>query len=176
MVGWNDGSCRVLQCMARKQLSIADAHFAITSTVTPLSIYLLYASFRKILKKPSYLFRRLGNQPTTIYAVLSLAMLPAWIIIDCLIYFSNDFASENCPHITFVSWLVYRMAASITTFLYSVVFLAFIAVMWIVYLLRHIGNIRGEYRRHKMKAQRWKSFRWIQWFPLWLKSFMLAQW
>lgn len=37
--------------MARKQLSIADAHFAITSTVTPLSIYLLYASFRKILKK-----------------------------------------------------------------------------------------------------------------------------
>jgi len=162
--------------MIRKQLSVADAHFAITSTVTPLSVYLLYASFRKILRKPSYLFRRLGNQPTTTYAVLSLAMLPMWIIMDGLIYFSNDFANSDCPHISFVSWIMYRMAASIFTFVYSLVFIAFILLIWIVYLLRHIRDIRDEYRRHKMNAQRWKYLPWLQWFPLWFKSLTLAQW
>ncbi|KAE9407790.1 hypothetical protein BT96DRAFT_84480 [Gymnopus androsaceus JB14] len=139
--------------MIRKQLSVADAHFAITSTVTPLSVYFLYASFRKIRKKPSYLFRRLGNQPTTTYAVLSLAMLPMWIVMDGLIYFSNDFASSDCPHISFVSWIMYRMAASILTFYPSVSFIAILFIVWAVYLLRHIRDIRDEYRRRKMNAQ-----------------------
>ncbi|KAF5377329.1 hypothetical protein D9757_008006 [Collybiopsis confluens] len=161
--------------MIRKNLNVADAHFAITSTVSPLSIYLLYASLRKLMKKPSYLFRRLGKGSSRTYIILSLLMLPLWATMDSLIYFAHVF-TDDCPRITLISWIMYRYMAAFTSFIFASVFIAVLILMWIIYLLRHFRDIRGEYRRHKMKARPWKHFRWVQWFPLTLKSFMISQW
>ncbi|KIK63105.1 hypothetical protein GYMLUDRAFT_41418 [Collybiopsis luxurians FD-317 M1] len=161
--------------LIRKKLSVADAHFAITSTVSPLAIYLLYASVRKILRKRSYLYRRLGHHSNETYVALSLLVLLMWIIMDLLIYFADVFTNK-CPRITLVSWFMYRFMAAYTSFIFASVFIVILICMWIMYLLRHFRDIRDEYRRHKMKAQPWKHFRWVQWFPLTFKSFMIAQW
>ncbi|KAJ3781783.1 hypothetical protein GGU10DRAFT_319766 [Lentinula aff. detonsa] len=159
--------------LIRKQLSIADAHFALTSTVSPLALYLLYASVRKALRKSSYLFRRLDDHGT--YSTLSLLMIPMWIIMNLLIYFTDLF-SNTCPPITFASWMLFEGGAVITSFIFAFVFTGLIVLIWIIYSLRHFRDIRGEYRRHKKKAQHWKRFTWLQWLPLSLKSFILAQW
>lgn len=159
--------------LIRKQLSVADAHFALTSTVSPLAVYLLYASVRKVLKKRSYLFRRLGDHRT--YLTLSLLLLPMWTIMNLLIYFANVF-SNTCAPVTLASWLLFEIEAVLFSFIFASVFAGIIVLVWIFYSLRHFRDIRGEYRRHKMKAQRWARFSWIQWFPLSFKSFVLAQW
>ncbi|KAJ4477156.1 hypothetical protein J3R30DRAFT_3753923 [Lentinula aciculospora] len=159
--------------LIRKQLSVADAHFSLTSTVSPLALYLLYASMREVLKKPSHLFRRLGSHRT--YSILSLLMLPMWIVMNLLIYFADVFA-DTCPPLTLASWLLFEIEAVLTSFIFASVFTGVIILVWIIYSLRHFRDIRGEYRRHKMKAERWKRFGWLQWLPLSFKSFMLAQW
>ncbi|KIK66150.1 hypothetical protein GYMLUDRAFT_960611 [Collybiopsis luxurians FD-317 M1] len=164
--------------MYRKKLSVADAHFAITSTISPLSLYLLYAAIRRILRKSSYLFRRLGPNSTLIYAMLSLLVLPMWLTMDALIYFANVFSnSEKCPHINFTSWFMYRfVAATLTIGVFDVWMLApAIAVIWVMYVLRHFGDVRKEHTRLWTDARRWERFRWVQWFPLWIKCFTKAQ-
>ncbi|KAJ3966617.1 hypothetical protein EV361DRAFT_555741 [Lentinula raphanica] len=161
--------------LIRKQLSVADAHFALTSTVSPLALYLLYASLRTLFHKSSYLFRRLGDHCRT-YLVLSLLMLPIWIVMNVLIYFADVFSGDACPRITFDAWFLFETEAVITSFIFASVFTGFIILVWVVYFLRHFGDIRSEYRRHKMKATRWKWFGWLQWFPLSFKSLVIAEW
>ncbi|KAJ3836351.1 hypothetical protein EV361DRAFT_612520 [Lentinula raphanica] len=161
--------------LIRKQLSVADAHFALTSTVSPLALYLLYAALRTLLRRSSYLFRRLGDDNRT-YLALSILMLPMWIVLNMLIYFADVFSGPSCPHITFENWLAFETEATIVSFVFASVFMGLIVLVWIVYFLRHFKDIRGEYRRHKMKAPHWKWFGWIRWFPLSFKSLMLAQW
>ncbi|KAJ3714288.1 hypothetical protein C8R42DRAFT_726767 [Lentinula raphanica] len=161
--------------LIRKQLSVADAHFALTSTVSPLALYLLYAALRTLLRRSSYLFRRLGDDNRT-YLALSILMLPMWIVLNMLIYFADVFSGPSCPHITFENWFAFETEATIVSFVFASVFMGLIVLVWIVYFLRHFKDIRGEYRRHKMKAPHWKWFGWIRWFPLSFKSLMLAQW
>ncbi|KAF9056720.1 hypothetical protein BDP27DRAFT_641154 [Rhodocollybia butyracea] len=162
--------------MIQKQLSIADAHFAVTSTVSPLSLYLVYASVRKLIKKSSYLFSRLG-QNSTKYLVMSLLMVPIWFTIELLIYFADVFSDvPRCPHITLVSWIMFSLMSVFTTFVFAAMVAVVLISIWVVYLLRHFRDILGEYRRLKMKAPRWKRFRWVQWLPLWFNSLMSAQW
>ncbi|KAJ3714292.1 hypothetical protein C8R42DRAFT_748601 [Lentinula raphanica] len=96
--------------LIRKQLSVADAHFALTSTVSPLALYLLYASVRTLFRKSSYLFRRLGDHCRT-YLVLSLLMLPMWIVMNVLIYFADVFSGEACPPITLDAWFLFETEA-----------------------------------------------------------------
>ncbi|KAF5382242.1 hypothetical protein D9757_008960 [Collybiopsis confluens] len=165
--------------LSRKTLSSADAHFAITSTVSPLAVYLIGASLRRIFNRRSHLFRRLGPNNTLIYAILSLLLLPMWITMDILIYSARLFTnSEQCPHLDFYSWFMYRFADATLTFgVFDVWMLApVIAFVWVVYALRHFRDVRWEYRTLKAGSERWQSFRWIQWFTLWAECFAKAQW
>ncbi|KAJ3817757.1 hypothetical protein F5880DRAFT_1336944 [Lentinula raphanica] len=157
--------------LARKRLSVADAHFALTSTVSPLALYLLYSSLRTLLRKSSHLFSRLDDHNRT-YLALSLLILPMWIVLNILIYLADVFpANLKCPPITFETWLAFEIELAMNSlFAFASVFAGLIVPVWTVYFLRHFKDIRGEYRRHC------KWFGWIRWFPLSFKSFMLAQW
>ncbi|KAJ3714289.1 hypothetical protein C8R42DRAFT_256696 [Lentinula raphanica] len=166
--------CCTFISFTRKQLSVADAYFSLTLTISPLALYLVYASLRKVLRKSSYLFRRLGDHYKT-SLTLSVLMLPLWIIIHVLIYFDKVF-SHTCPHITFRSWFIFEAEKVEIAFIATNFFTGFIVFVWFVYFLRHFTDIRNEYRRHKMKAPHdWKWFGWLRWFPLSFKSLMIAQ-
>ncbi|KAJ3853212.1 hypothetical protein EV368DRAFT_39360 [Lentinula lateritia] len=124
--------------LIRKQLSVADAHFALTSTVSPLAVYLLYASVRKVLKKHSYLFRRLGDHRT--YLTLSLLLLPMWTIMNLLIYFANVF-SNTCAPVTLASWLLFEIEARWARFSwiqwFPLSFKSFVLAQWDVITKSH---------------------------------------
>ncbi|KAL0576399.1 hypothetical protein V5O48_005588 [Marasmius crinis-equi] len=160
----------------RDDLSIADAHFSITITASPLAIYFLYSGFRFLRKRPNHLYSRLktsSNKYTTL--ALSVAMLIWWIVFDLLIYFSNIFSSNDCP-LTLQGWLVYKWFTGSLTFEYSRIVIPIPVVFWIVYLIRHFKDIRKEYRRHMDHTQPWRYFRWIQTFGRAIKYFVIAQW
>ncbi|PBK91950.1 hypothetical protein ARMGADRAFT_993961 [Armillaria gallica] len=93
--------------MSRGNLSMADAHFALSITVSPLSIYFLYSTLRVCLKKRNTLYERLGKSKIMVGALTTL-MLVLWIVLDLLIYFANVFEGETCASPTFIGWFFYR--------------------------------------------------------------------
>ncbi|KAK0458993.1 uncharacterized protein EV420DRAFT_1270113 [Desarmillaria tabescens] len=90
--------------MARGNLSMADAHFALSITVSPLSIYFLYSTLRVCLKKSNTLYDRLGKSKIMVGALTTL-MLVLWIVLDLLIYFAKVFEGETCASPTFIGWV-----------------------------------------------------------------------
>ncbi|PBK64054.1 hypothetical protein ARMSODRAFT_893519 [Armillaria solidipes] len=82
--------------MCRRNLSMADAHFALSITVSPLSLYFLYSTLRVCLGKRNTLYERLSRSKIII-GVLSTIMLILWIVLDLLIYFADVFEGEVCP-------------------------------------------------------------------------------
>ncbi|SJL16023.1 uncharacterized protein ARMOST_19538 [Armillaria ostoyae] len=100
--------------MSRGNLSMADAHFALSITVSPLSIYFLYSTLRVCLKNRNTLYERLGKSKIMVGALTTL-MLVLWIVLDLLIYFANVFEGETW---TLKVWIVdmdfyyYKLLAS----------------------------------------------------------------
>ncbi|KAK0220688.1 hypothetical protein IW262DRAFT_1386260 [Armillaria fumosa] len=161
--------------MSRGNLSMADAHFALSITVSPLSIYFLYSTLRVCLKKRNTLYERLGKSKIMVGA-LTTPMLVLWIILDLLIYFANVFEGETCASPTFIGWFFYRSVTAAKALEIMIYFLPMLPLFYIIYALRHFSDIRNEYRRHMKKVIPWHSFRWIQamWFTL--RSFFVSQW
>ncbi|KAL0067467.1 hypothetical protein AAF712_005455 [Marasmius tenuissimus] len=161
---------------SRDGLSIADAHFSITITASPLAIYFLYSGFRFLRKRPNHLYSRIdtpGKQYTTLG--LSIALLIWWIVFDLLIYFSTVFESPDCP-LTLQGWLVYKLFTGTLSLEFSRPLLPVPIVFWVIYLLRHFKDIRGEYRRHMANTRPWQHFRWVQTTGRAIKYFVIAQW
>ncbi|ESK91221.1 hypothetical protein Moror_2941 [Moniliophthora roreri MCA 2997] len=158
-------------------LSIADAHFTLTITISPLGVYFVYSLYRFVRKRPNHLYARLGTSRSKVtIAILTAIMLAWWIAFDILIYFSDIFKGEDCK-VTVLGWLFYSIVESVLTLYYTIYLIPVLPIFWIVYFIRHFKDIRNEYKRHKAKPRgTWRMFSWIQRGYLAVKLFMIAQW
>ncbi|KAL0573563.1 hypothetical protein V5O48_008396 [Marasmius crinis-equi] len=158
--------------MARHDLPVSDVHFALTLTISPLTMWILYSTYRFIRKRPSYLYDNIKSAHQNTIAILSVGMLLWWIVIDILIY-SND---KECS-VTFWGQLVlYKSFEVVLALIWAGPLFLVLLVMWLVYLIRHFGDIQGEYRRHMKKTVPWQRFRRIQLVARSIKSFWISQW
>ncbi|KAG7096111.1 hypothetical protein E1B28_006785 [Marasmius oreades] len=160
--------------MARRDLSVSDAHFALTLTISPLSIYFVYSTFRFVRKRPNHLYACLGSAKV-ITAIMSTILLVWWTVFDLLIYFSDVYKDSNC-RATLRGWILYKTLSSFINLIFALVLIPLIPLFWIIYFIRHFKDIREEYRRHMKKTDLWERFQWVQLLGRGIKSFMIAQW
>lgn len=164
--------------MARKQLSVADAHFAISLTVSPLTVYLVYASFRDLFGKPTLVYTG-RPKSKNLFKTFAFTLLATLIVLDLLIYLGGThvFAGQDCGRITFAAWFGYRFELSAISFTFSGLFgIPSLVAPFFLYTIRHWKDIREERRRHMRNLKRWKSFRWVQTSYATVKFFILSQW
>ncbi|KAK0236179.1 hypothetical protein EDD85DRAFT_632837 [Armillaria nabsnona] len=163
--------------LGRKKLSIADAHFVFSITVSPLSLYLVYSTFRLMMRKSTTLYQRLGESKRWT-AIWSTLMLVIWIVLECMIYATRGyvFDKEGCTIATFKGWLVYRLFAGVVIFDYAVYFVPILPFMYLLYSLRHCKDIYREYKRHQGKVVKWRSpfFRILQIPWSFIRSFVIS--
>ncbi|KAF8166707.1 hypothetical protein BJ912DRAFT_1002156 [Pholiota molesta] len=91
-------------------LSLFDAHFAITATASPVSIYLVYSSFRDLIGCPNRLFAKLSNGKKII-RFLGLTLPIIWVSLNILISFSPRAfknSPQNCQKMSFLAWIQYQ--------------------------------------------------------------------
>ncbi|KAK0223504.1 hypothetical protein IW262DRAFT_1492502 [Armillaria fumosa] len=116
-----------------KKLSIADAHFVFSLTISPLSLYLVYGTFRLMMGKSTMLYQRLGESKRW-SMIWSTLMLVIWIVLDCVIIYAADYVFEGkrCATPTLEGWLSYQVLAGAVIFDHAL----FIApVLLFMYLL-----------------------------------------
>ncbi|SJL01599.1 uncharacterized protein ARMOST_04921 [Armillaria ostoyae] len=143
--------------LGRKKLSIADAHFVFSITVSPLSLYLVYSTFRLMMRKSTTLYQRLGESKRWT-AIWSTLMLVIWIVLECMIYATRGyvFDGERCTIATFKGWMVYRLLVGAVIFNYAVDFVPVLLFMYLLYSLRHCKDIYRAYKRHQGKVVKWR--------------------
>ncbi|KAL0566762.1 hypothetical protein V5O48_015244 [Marasmius crinis-equi] len=158
--------------MARNKdgLSVADVHFALPLTMSPLSLYFVYSTYRFIRKRPSYLYDRIRST-RIITSILSIVMVLWWVAIDILIYFKDS----ECK-VTFWGWVMYKLIEAGWTLFFAMPLIVLLPVFWAVYLIRHFRDIRGEYRRHMSKTRVGGRFRWVKVVARPIKVFLISQW
>ncbi|KAJ8085262.1 hypothetical protein PM082_004057 [Marasmius tenuissimus] len=167
--------------MAEKNLSISDAYFALTLTVSPVSVYLIYSTiFRFFRRRPNRLYRSLDSTSKRITCVLSIVLLIWWIVYNLLIYLGST-SQGQCGRSSVHGWLLYEMYTTQSYHMqFFVVFTWLIPFMWIIYLVRHFKDIRGEYRRYisKKNTPAWAQgrFGWLYWLGRIMKSCIISQW
>ncbi|KAK0202731.1 hypothetical protein DFS33DRAFT_1385105 [Desarmillaria ectypa] len=135
--------------LSRKKLSIADAHFVFTITISPLSLYLIYSTFRLMMRKSTALYQRLGESKRWT-AIWSTLMLVIWIVLECIIYVAPDhvFEGERCTTASFEGWLFYRFVTGLVIFEFASYFIP-------VFLFI-------EYKRRQGSVVKWRFFRILQ--------------
>ncbi|KAF8868697.1 hypothetical protein CPB85DRAFT_1362130 [Mucidula mucida] len=161
----------------RQKLSIADAHFALSLTISPLSIYFIYSTTRWMLNKSSNLYSRLGKSSRMI-AFLTVVMVVQWIVLDIIIYAAPDhvFKGQRCTSASFVGWLFYRIFKTTVSLNFSFIFIPVFPFMYILYSIRHIMDIIREHRRHQKKVKKWRLFRFVQVPWAFMRSWTLSNW
>jgi hypothetical protein len=91
-------------------LSLFDAHFAIAATTSPVSVYLVYSSFRDLIGLPNRLFEKL-SQGKRIIRFLGLILPIIWISLNVLISFSPRAfrnSPQNCQKMSVSDWIQYQ--------------------------------------------------------------------
>ncbi|ESK87179.1 hypothetical protein Moror_5873 [Moniliophthora roreri MCA 2997] len=61
--------------MARRDLSISDAHFAIVVTASPLSLHFVYSTYRYLRNRPNHLYDKLGSKTDRVVVCILSIML-----------------------------------------------------------------------------------------------------
>jgi hypothetical protein len=167
--------------LLRKSLSVADAHFAIIITISPLALYIVYAAIRDILGKPTRLFRSNGGlmESKRVIRLFSLFLLLSWVGLEILLYAGGEdvFAGKGCD-LTWWQFMKYRTVlsangAKATRPLW--ISLVLMPLPFVVYFLRHLGDIWREYQRREEVARKWGKgvdwFRQMVWFwPRWTQA------
>ncbi|KAJ8074257.1 hypothetical protein PM082_012567 [Marasmius tenuissimus] len=97
-------------------------------------------------------------------------MLIWWIVFDLLIYLGPVF--QKCKPST-NGWLTYKMFTTVNKLSLVIDLMFLIPLVWIIYLVRHFKDIRGEYRRHMSKK---KDISIVQRLGRAIKSFVISQW
>ncbi|KAK1223174.1 hypothetical protein PQX77_013955 [Marasmius sp. AFHP31] len=163
----------------RISLSAPDAHFVLTLTITPVSLYLIYSSiFRFLPKRPNRLFKSLEPAARYVTCVSAIVMLIWWTVYTIVLYTSRIFARcRPSPQ----GWLTYKKFTTLENLNVVIYFVFLIPFMWIVYFIRHFTDIREEYKQHMWKEKdtlTWAqgNFGWVQRFGRAIKSFTVSQW
>ncbi|KAF9017323.1 hypothetical protein BDZ89DRAFT_1140802 [Hymenopellis radicata] len=163
--------------MWRQKLSIADAHFALSLTISPLAIYFIYSTTRWMFNKSSNLYSRLGKSRRMI-AFLTILMVVQWIVLDAIIYAAPDhvFKGQRCTSASLAGWLFYRIFKTAVSLDFSFFFIPIFPFMYIVYSIRHIMDIVREHKRHQKKVTKWRFFRFVQVPWAFMRSWTLSNW
>ncbi|KAF8906454.1 hypothetical protein CPB85DRAFT_878007 [Mucidula mucida] len=155
--------------MRNKDMSIPDSHFALVLTISPLSVYFVYATARFLFRRQTLLYRRLSRTYQIVVAVSTLIMLSLWIVMQFLMYFAGDhfFGDDDgklqCSHPSFRSWWFYRLVEFCIYVNWSIYLIPVFLALFIVYALRHVVDIWREAKHHRsvVAKRRWCA-RWIQ--------------
>lgn len=165
--------------LIQQQLSLADAHFSMTITISPVTLYLIYASVRAFFKKETLVYTRLDAKTSLIVKIFAYTLVLAWVTLEVLIYFwpNKLFSRGGCGKISMAAWIYYVVIMTFDRFFFPLVLtLPTVPIWFFIYTLRHWRDIRGEMKRHMGNLTRWKKFRWIQTFFRTIQFFFLSDW
>ncbi|KAF8886406.1 hypothetical protein CPB85DRAFT_1441956 [Mucidula mucida] len=164
--------------LARRRLSVADAHFCLTLTISPLAIYFAYSTARWFLNKRSNLYLRLGGTSHKLIATLTCAMVLQWFILPFIIYDAPDyvFEGQRCSVQTLQQFVIYRTFKMIQWVDLSLFLFPLFPFFYIVYTIRHVFDIAREHKRHQKKVRPWRFFRFVQVPWRFVRSWTLSNW
>jgi hypothetical protein len=165
-------------------LSLFDAHYAVAVTASPITIYLVYSSFRDVFRHPNLLFQKLTSSKAVVrYLGLLLPLL--WLFVNLMTSFYTKAFSDSplCRGMTLSLWTEFQIASN---------FIGVVDVMgrrdlindieergglgmvslcgiWIygIYLVRHRYDIFYEYQTRRYKSRRlpiWKRIFFTVWY------------
>ena len=99
-------------------LALFDAHYAIAVTASPITVYLVYSSFRDVFRRPNILFQKLMSSKAVVrYLGLILPLL--WLFVNLMTSFYTKAFSDSalCRGMTLSLWIQFQMVSSFMGFL-----------------------------------------------------------
>ena len=86
-------------------LSLFDAHYAVAVTASPLTVYLVYSSFRDVFRRPNILFQKLTSSKAVVRC-LGLLLPLLWLFVNLMTsFYTKAFnGSELCRGMTLSLW------------------------------------------------------------------------
>jgi len=151
-------------------LSLFDAHYAVAVTASPITVYLVYSSFRDVFLRPNILFQKLTSSKAVVrYLGLLLPFL--WLFVNLMTsFYTKAFSdSELCRGMTLSLWIEFQIASNFVGVLDVMgrrdliddiekrggLGMVSLLGIWIfgIYLVRHRHDIFYEYqnRRHELR-------------------------
>jgi hypothetical protein len=164
-------------------LSLFDAHYAVAVTASPITVYLVYSSFRDVFRRPNILFQKLTSSKTVVrYLGLLLPLL--WLFVNLMTSFYTKAFSNSalCRGMTLSLWIEFQIASNFVGVLdvmgrrdlindieerggLGMVCLIGMFI-WAVYLVRHRYDIFYEYQTRRCELRRlptWKRIVFTVW-------------
>jgi len=90
-----------------------DAHYAIAVTASPITVYLVYSSFRDVFLHPNILFQKLTSSKAVVrYLGLLLPFL--WLFVNLMTsFYTKAFSdSELCRGMRLSLWIEFQIASN----------------------------------------------------------------
>ena len=93
-------------------LALFDAHYAIAVTASPITVYLVYSSFRDVFRRPNILFQKLMSSKAVVrYLGLILPLL--WLFVNLMTsFYTKAFDSALCRGMTLSLWIEFQMVSN----------------------------------------------------------------
>ena len=95
------------------ELSLFDAHYAVAVTASPITIYLVYSSFRDVFRRPNILFQKLMSSKAVVrYLGLILPLL--WLFVNLMTSFYTKAFRDSalCQGMTLSLWIEFQIASN----------------------------------------------------------------
>ncbi|KAL0960564.1 hypothetical protein HGRIS_005601 [Hohenbuehelia grisea] len=143
--------------LGRSQLTQNDAQFAITSTFSPLVVYLIYSAGRDLLNRPNGLFNRMRENRRIVCFLLSF-LLVLWLALTVTIdIVTTAFRNPHCGEFSAFLIIASIVWWTLGPYLYTralpySTFVLLVFAQWLVYVLRHFRDIRLERCRRRSSA------------------------
>ena len=164
------------------ELSVYDAHYAVAVTASPITVYLVYSSFRDVFGHPNILFQKLMSSKAVVrYLGLLLPLL--WLFVDLMTsFYTKAFNnSELCHGMTLSLWTEFQIASNFISVLdvkqdlisdieeRGGLGMVSLLGLWIygIYLVRHRFDIFYEYQTWRRESQHlptWKQIFLTVWY------------
>jgi len=100
--------------IGRGNLSLFDAHYAVAVTASPMTVYLVYSSFRDVFHRPNILFQNpIGSSEAgVLYLGLLLPLL--WLFVNLMTSFYTKAFSNSalCRDMTLSLWIEFQIASN----------------------------------------------------------------
>jgi hypothetical protein len=94
-------------------LSLFDAHYAVAVTASPITIYLVYSSFRDVFRRPNILFQKLTSSKAVV-RYLGLLLPVLWLFVNVMTSFYTKAFSDSplCRGMTLPLWIEFQIASN----------------------------------------------------------------